>query len=340
MIITMNGLPKVLIANIKADIPTMIWGPPGVGKSQGVYQTAEMIDMDMFEFRATLHDTTDLIGIPFPDFEKGVTRYLPPSTLPGMLKRTASRKVLFFMDELPQTGDAMQKACFSLVLDRRVAEYKLPEGCVPVAAGNRMIDRSGVSRMNKALANRFAHIEVAPDLNSWVEWATAEGLDPGTIAFMRFRPALLHKIPDNDDNAFPSPRSWEAVSRVMADPETRMDETLRRVRVSACVGDAAATDYDAFLRIAGRAPSVDDIFANPKTCMVPDEQEIALRFCIASAIGHHVERNTMASAIIYLNRLGKELEVMAITHAIKRDKELKETRAFAKWYSENQDVLI
>ena len=37
---------------------------------------------------------------------------------------------------------------------------------------------------------------------------------PEVIAFLRFRPELLSAF-DRDANAFPSPRSWEFVSRIL-----------------------------------------------------------------------------------------------------------------------------
>ena len=45
--------------------------------------------------------------------------------------------------------------------------------------------------MPSPLANRFTHYEIEANLDDWVSWAHACGIDPRVIAFLRFRPDLL-----------------------------------------------------------------------------------------------------------------------------------------------------
>ena len=49
-----SQLANELRANARANIPTMIWGPPGIGKSQIAYQIAEDLNAKLFELRANL----------------------------------------------------------------------------------------------------------------------------------------------------------------------------------------------------------------------------------------------------------------------------------------------
>jgi hypothetical protein len=66
------------------------------------------------------------------------------------------------------------------------------------------------------------------------------------IGFNRFRPELHHKMPDQKDetHAFPTPRAWEKVSRIAATPRE-----VRLRPVAGLVGDAAAGEFEAFVRI-------------------------------------------------------------------------------------------
>ncbi|MGH2364228.1 MAG: hypothetical protein ACRDHX_06205 [Chloroflexota bacterium] len=65
--------------------------------------------------------------------------------------------------------------------------------------------------MPPALANRFTRLNVQPDLDDWCKWAVKAGIEPVVIAFLRFRPALLHQF-NREARAFPTPRSWQFTS--------------------------------------------------------------------------------------------------------------------------------
>src|SRR5579864_6415742 len=101
-------------------------------------------------------------------------------------------------------------------------------------------------RMPTALRNRFAHFEVRPDVETWAKWAAGAGVAPVVLGFNRFRPELHHRMPDQKDetNAFPTPRAWEKVSRIANKPRE-----LRLHLVAGLVGDVAAGEFEAFVRI-------------------------------------------------------------------------------------------
>ena len=90
----------------------------------------------------------------------------------------------------------------------------MPDGWAIFAAGNRQGDRGVTYTMPAPLANRFSHFEVETNLDDWVGWAYANGIDERIIAFLRFRPELLFDFdPAHNPIAFPSPRSWEFAHR-------------------------------------------------------------------------------------------------------------------------------
>lgn len=332
--LSMRDLQKCLAVNIKADIPTMIWGAPGVGKSDVVKATAKELGMSLIDFRATLRDPVDMRGLPLVDAKTGTTRWLAPAELP-QVKRDGE-KGIFFLDELPQANQAMQSACFGLVLDRYLGEYKLPPGWIPVAAGNRFMDRAGAQRMPTPLRNRFAHFEVVADIESWRAWAAKVNLNPLVSAFIAFRPNLLFNMPEGEENSFPTPRAWERVAKIADCP----DEELRRNLVTALVGAAAAIEFEGFVRVWTRLPSIDRIFRDPKAVAVPDLSEPAVLYAIATAISRRVTSRTMTNAMSYAGRLPKEFQVMLAVDAVRRDPTLKETKAFGTWYADNAEVLI
>ena len=243
----------------------MIWGPPGVGKSSIVAQTALNHGLEFVDVRLSQLAPTDLRGLPVP--ENGVSRWFPPEFLP----REGSG--ILFLDELNMAPPTMQGVAQQLILDRRVGSYTLPDGWFVWAAGNRKEDRASVYEMPAPLANRFLHVEVAADLASFRRYAIGKGLDSRIGAFLAFRPQLLHAL-DAKRPAWPSPRSWE------------MAATLLRagVDISAAVGDAAATEFIAFCEVYAVLPELDGILAGRGDASAwPDEasQRYALTLGLA-----------------------------------------------------------
>ena len=62
--------------------PAMLWGPPGVGKSQMVSQVAAHHGIPMIDIRLSQLEPTDLRGIPFR--VKDLVEWAIPAMLPDM----------------------------------------------------------------------------------------------------------------------------------------------------------------------------------------------------------------------------------------------------------------
>ena len=333
--ISPKTLASCLVECIKANIPAMAWGKPGIGKSDVVRQVAASLGYGLIDFRATLRDPVDLRGLPLVDAKTGTTRWLAPNELPNA-DRDGDKGILF-LDELPNAPPLMQASCFGLVLDRQLGEYRLPEGWVPIAAGNRMADRSASQRMPSALKNRFAHFEVQADIDSWSDWANKAELNPLIIAFVRYRAELLHKMPEGDDNAFPTPRAWQSVSRCF---DKSMAMHLRFSLVTGLVGPGPAAELEAFITSWTRLPPIQQIIDNPKSAMVPNMDEPGLMYAVSSAIARKATRETFGNVLTYAARLPKEFEILTAVDAVRRDPLLTKSSAFVQWAVRNQSVVV
>lgn len=324
---------KAMLAYMQHDIPTFLWGAPGVGKSDAVRQVADELEQPVIDFRAILRDPVDIRGLPAIDNKAGIARWLPPSDLPNE-DRDGAEGILF-MDELNAAPQAVQAACFGLVLDRKVGEYHLPPGWRIIAAGNRSSDRAAAQRMPTALANRFAHIDVETSTEAWAEWANTSNLAPEIVAFIRFRPALLHAMDtaSNDLRTFPTPRAWANVAKFV---NSTQDTDFRFQLSKGLVGEGPAIELEGFLRIYQNLPSLAAILSAPKQTKVPDE--VAARFAIASGLARKVTTKNFQNALSYAERMPKEFEVMMVLDAIKRDNKLSHTNTFVEWASKNQNV--
>src|SRR5215510_10806946 len=222
---------------IEARQPVFIWRGPGIGKSSVVRQLAQSLQQTLQDIRALLLDPVDLRGLPFLGAENR-SKWATPDFLPQ------DGEGILFLDELNAAPAMVQASCYQLVLDRKLGEYTLPDGWAIVAAGNRDSDRGATSRMPTPLRNRFVHLEFEVDLQEWCEWAIGAEIRPEVIAFLRFRQELLNAF-DRDANAFPSPRSWEFVSRIL---DANADPAIEYELLAGAVGAGAATEFSAFLK--------------------------------------------------------------------------------------------
>lgn len=322
-------LAMALRTCLDARLPAFIWGPPGVGKSATVRQVAAARNLELRDVRAVQLDPVDLRGLPHLSPE-GRAAWAIPEFLPR-----AGEGVLF-LDELNAAPASTQAACYQLVLDRRLGEYRLPDGWHVLAAGNRETDRAVVSRMPSALANRFAHLALDVDADAWGRWALGAGIETPVLAFLRFRPELLHQFdPARNERAFPSPRSWEFASRIYA---VAPDPAIEFELYAGAVGEGAAAEFTGFLRIFRGLPSPDAILLAPDSAPVPEDP--ATLYALAGALARRATEQTIDRVCQYANRMPAEFSVLLVRDVVHRTPSLTSTRAFIGWASAHADVLI
>jgi len=311
---------------VNARQPVFLWGGPGIGKSAVVHQLAAILKVALQDVRALLLDPVDLRGLPFLG-QDGRSKWATPEFLPQ------DGAGILFLDELNAAPAMVQAGCYQLVLDRKLGEYTLPEGWAIIAAGNRDSDRAVTTRMPTPLRNRFVHLELEVDLQDWSEWAIEAGVRPEVIAFLRFRQELLSAF-DRDANAFPSPRSWEFVSRIL---DATPDQSVEHELVAGAVGSGAATEFSAFLKTFRELPNIDAILLNPLKEPVPENA--AAQYAVASALAHCATYTNFDRICTYLGRMPTEFSVLCVRDASLRQPAVQHTPAFTKWATTNHHVL-
>jgi hypothetical protein len=317
---------RALRALVAAKQPVFIWGGPGIGKSAIVRHLAADSELPLQDVRALLLDPVDLRGLPFLG-QDGRSKWATPEFLPQ------GGSGILFLDELNAAPAMVQAGCYQLVLDRKLGEYTLPEGWAIIAAGNRDSDRAVTTRMPTPLRNRFVHLEFEVDLQDWSEWAIEAGIRPEVIAFLRFRQELLSAF-DRDANAFPSPRSWEFVSRIL---DATPDQTVEHELFAGAVGSGAATEFSAFLKTFRELPNIDAILLNPLKEPVPENA--AAQYAVASALAHCATDTNFDRICTYLSRMPTEFSVLCVRDASLRQPAVQHTPAFTKWATTNHHVL-
>jgi hypothetical protein len=324
-----SKLKLALKVAIKARRPVMIWGSPGVGKSAVVRQVADELGLPCQDERVSDRDPVDFRGL--PHIVDGVTQW----TLPGFLPRDGQG--VLFLDEISAAPPSIQAVVYQLILDRRLGDYRLPEGWSILAAGNLDSDRAVVSRMSTALANRFVHLTFEVSLNDWVGWALDKGIRPELVAFLRFRPELLHSFdPAKGEKSFPTPRTWEFVSDLMSADGQDCEADL----IQGAVGAGAGVEFLGFLRTYRDLPEIDAIFKDPQGTVIPKGP--GALYAVCSALARRVTTNaTFGLALEYLERIriggneAPEYQVLFVKDILRTKPELKSSAAFVAWAIKN-----
>jgi hypothetical protein len=324
--VTPSKLKLALKVAIKARRPVMIWGSPGVGKSAVVRQVAADLGLPCQDERVSDRDPVDFRGL--PHVVDGVTLW----TLPGFLPVSGSG--ILFLDELSAAPPAIQAVAYQLILDRRLGDYRLPEGWSILAAGNLESDRAVVSRMSSALANRFVHLSFDVDLNDWVGWALDNGIRPEIVAFLRFRPELLFSFDAaRGEKSFPSPRTWEFVSDLMRADGQACEAEL----IQGAVGEGAGVEFLGFLRTFRDLPDIDGIIKDPAGSIVPSGP--AALYAVCSALARRVSSVTFGAVMAYTGRLAGEYQALFVKDALRIHPWTDSHGAFIDWAVKNSWLL-
>jgi hypothetical protein len=233
------GQAKSLVSCAAHEQSFLILSPPGVGKSDAVAQAAGAAGLACRSLLGTQLAPEDVSGVPFIVGERSV--FCPPRVL---LPETLEPFCLF-LDELPACTPDIQKAFYSLLLERRLGEHPLPPGTWVVAAGNRTEDRALVRTISSALVNRVVILQVRVDLAEWLTWAAAAGVRKEITSYIEDAPhALLRPVPDVP-SPFSTPRAWASLSRAL-DMTAQAGLLDDDVLAALTAGRVSAEDVDPF----------------------------------------------------------------------------------------------
>jgi MoxR-like ATPase len=257
-----------LLGCLAAEQSVLLLSPPGVGKSDVVRQAAAAAGLPCKSLLGTQIAPEDVSGVPRIVGERSV--FCPPRVL---LPEDAGPFCLF-LDELPACAPDVQKAFYSLLLERRIGEFLLPPQTWVVAAGNRAEDRALVRTISSALINRVLILNIRIDVPEWLTWAQANAVRADVTAFIEKHPDALLRPVSNQAAPFSTPRAWASLSRAFDLVEQRglLTVTLARALAAGRVSD---TDARSFVAFWGGTP--EDVDLEKKLNFSLAELELSVR---------------------------------------------------------------
>lgn len=303
----------------------MLWGPPGVGKSQGVRQAAKRLEEEtgkkviVTDVRLMLFNPIDLRGIPAANADRTLAVWLKPKIF--QMDESSDVVNILFLDELSAAPQSVQAAAYQIVLDRVIGEHRLPENCIVIAAGNRVTDRSVAFKMPRALANRLCHFDIVPSFDSWNRWAVENGINEKVLGFLSFDRSCLFDSESVSDLAFVTPRSWEMVSSLLNTVSSDPEEIYPMI--SGCIGVGRGVEFLSWCKVYDQLPDIEAIFSG-KSQPVPKNTD-ALYALISSmtayARGHLEDMEKIGASVRYAMGLPPEFSTVLMRNymAFERD---------------------
>jgi Holliday junction DNA helicase RuvB P-loop domain len=321
---------KALLAE---GLSVIVSGPPGIGKSALAETLAREMGWRLVVSQPVISDPVDFKGLPF--VVDGRAEFLPFGDLLDLI--TTTEDTLWHFDDLIQAPTAVQAALMQLVHPncRQLGGKKLSPHVRILACTNRRQDRAGGAGFIEPLKQRFVAFTLETDHQEWTEWALGNALSPYVAAYLRWRPAhLLVEQPSPDLAGSPNPRSWEWVSRILGAglSRTALAETLTGV-----LGQAVASEFLSFLRIADALPDLTRIGIDPEAVPVPVDP-----VTLYAAVGSLVSLSDQLphdNVVRYVERMPEELQVLFFTFASSKGAGICNSPSFAGWTVRHQGAL-
>jgi hypothetical protein len=327
---------KILITCLADTQSILMLSAPGVGKSELVIQASGEAGLECRSLLGTQIAPEDVSGIPRIVGERSV--FCPPR----LLLPEDNKPFCLFLDELPATTPDIQKAFYSLLLERRIGEFKLPKGTWVVAAGNRQEDRALVRSISSALINRVVILNIRVDVEEWTNWAVKNGIRNEIISFIGLKPdSLMREVP-NSPVPFSTPRSWSLLSHALTICEAKklLDNKLRRALAFGRISPQDASVFCAMAeeKITDLLP-VSEYFSDPGKL---PESETAMWF-VLSTIRTQIQLDQikgLPESLInnFLNSLSLEQRFTLITGCVEKWANLGAERTLLKTLWEATDL--
>ncbi|GIJ50729.1 ATPase AAA [Virgisporangium aliadipatigenens] len=302
-----NPQLEALALSVSANLPVLLWGEPGIGKSAALQQLATALDVPLETVIASIHEPSDFAGLPIVGADPAV-QGVPMAPPDWAVRITKAGRGLIFFDELSSAPPAVQAALLRVVLERRVGSLALPESVRVVAAANPPSSAADGWHLSPPLANRFVHLRWTHDprivarglTGTWPDImfpqvnaaraagavARARGIVSG---FLTARPGLTHHLPTDAEargGAWPSPRTWEMALRLLAFGTAcgASREALAAALVGA-VGDGAGLELLNYLEELD-LPDPNRVLADPEAFSLPErgDRQLAFLTAVVSAV--------------------------------------------------------
>jgi hypothetical protein len=336
IVITPARAASALSLLLDLNEPAMLWGPPGIGKSEILHQTCATRSWavekgTVRDIRVGAYEAVDFRGVPY--VHGGQCHQAYPSILPR--EGVNPPEGVLFLDELSHASPSTQGPLLQLTLNRQIDQFPLMPGWRIIAAANDREHNSGGYKLISALSRRFVHFNLIPSFDDWKDWAIKNRIPPVVVAFLKFRPELLDKD-DLREKVGPNPRSWVKAARILA--SGRLDPTFETEMLAGIVGRGPAGELISFVRIFRELPDPEEVVRSPLTVPVPTN--VATLYAICGALAPRVTPANVASIFTYAERMPEEYRTLLFADCLRYNDTIAKTPVFKDFVHKHGDIFL
>lgn len=304
-----NNCLVALMVAIQANIPVLLIGAPGIGKTSTITSIAQALGLLIEVVIASVREPADFAGLPI--VHQGSVKLAPPAWAQRLVDEGQG---ILFLDEISTAAPAVQSALLRVVLDRVVGDVPLPPDVAIVAAANPPEQCSGCWELSAPLSNRFLQIQWYMDAYDWAEgFANGWQMPSPTLVptnwiedlpatrmlvatFIKHLPSSLMQFPTEESKAsqpWASPRSWDTVTKLLAAARAaQVNEEVLMLLISGCIGQSTAITFLKWLKELD-LPTPESLLASPLTAIFPHKRHDKVSVILASVVSYVAKDNTI-----------------------------------------------
>ena len=216
-----NGVYKVKSAD---QLPMLILGPAGVGKTRVVEQIAREADLGFVSYSLTHHTRVSLMGLPLVkeialgQQQISETEYTLSEVIGAVYKQIEEGhpEGILFLDEANCCSEMIQPMLLSFLQTKVLGNSRLPDGWVIVLCGNppKSIYNKNAKVWDAALMDRLRVIELQLDHGEFLQYAEDAKLHPAIMMYLTSNPmdAYICEQVENNRMELVTYRTWENLS--------------------------------------------------------------------------------------------------------------------------------
>lgn len=327
--------------------------PPGRGKTTTILASIPRIskatgkNLGIVVINGPLLTPADAVGYLVPKHLEGgrtVSVYTDPFwwvTEEGKRLEEYDGGVIF-VDEADKMDVDVKKVIGEMALSGRCGPHRLPPGWVTWMAGNRSQDRSGSTKELDHLINRRVELDVTDDLMGWEKWCLQNGVHPTIVAFGMQNPQIVFSetLPDRQ-GPWCTPRSLVAAGELLLaqseDGKTIPTDDSAVEDAAGAIGQAAAAQLFATIRLESELPSIESIMANPDKAKLPSAPDAQM--LVAYKLAAMATEQTLTPVIKYIERLPADFSMTFAKALCTRNPMFAARPAMLDWSKRNSAIM-
>lgn len=306
----------------------LLVGGVGVAKTSICEQASAEMGYAHWLHNVVHSDPLDLTGA--MDISGEYQTWKRPAKLPR-----EGQKINITIDEVGQ-GDRNQiNAARPLCYDREVNGHKISAYSSVVCTANPVSARAGSVRIPNNFLTVVTQIEVKTDVQDFIEWARAEGLDERVLAFIANKGLSTLEDFDAAREINANPRTWYAAARAL---ELGLTKSLEMEALAGNVGAKHMAEFYAFCQQRHTLPKPAEIFANPLGVALPENS--AALYSVVTSLISAADYQKFKPGLEYISRTNSTEFVMFYLNGLAaRDKKEGTKPAFSSHPEYNRLIM-